>query len=100
MKGTNPFQVNTAKLIQKLRASKKQKDPKTWLYKNALRTEAFMLESLFRLYEKDLHHSKFRSGRKLIKKLEDALGLIDFYDAFYIEFSKNKKINKEIESHI
>jgi hypothetical protein len=100
MKRTDPFYISTHQLIKKLQASKKDKDPKVWLYKNDLRTEAFMLESLFRLYEKGLDHPDFRSGHKLIKKLEDALGQIDFYDVFYKEFKKNKKINKETESYI
>jgi hypothetical protein len=100
MKTTDPFDFSEQQLLKKLRDSKKQSDPKTWLYENGVRTEAFMTESLFRLYEKELDDNDFKSARKLIKKLEDALGQIDFYDVFYKEFKKNKKINKDVESYI
>lgn len=100
MKTINPFIFYSDKLIAKLEQSKKEKDPSLWLYKNGIRTEAFMLESLCRLFEKGLGDSDFRGWNKLFKKLEDALGQIDFYDVFYKEFKGNKKINSEIEEYI
>ncbi len=100
MKKTDPFQHFSSKLIDKLQLSKKQKDPALWLYKNGVRTEAFMLESLCRLFEKGLDDNDFRGWNKLFKKLEDALGQIDFYDVFYNEFKANKKISPEVKKYI
>jgi hypothetical protein len=99
MKTINPFLLYSDKLIEKLQHAKKEKDPAMWLYKNDLRTEAFMLESLYRLYEKGFD-SVYENGNKLFKKLEDALGQIDFYDVFYQDFKANKKISQDAKNYI
>ena len=100
MKAINPLHLYSDKLIAKLQQAKKEKDPALWLYKNNARTEAFMLESLCRLFEKGLDDNDFRGWNKLFKKLEDVLGQIDFYDVFYKEFRTNKKINPEVKRYI
>jgi hypothetical protein len=99
MKKIDPFQHYSSKLIAKLQRSKKEKNPALWLYKNGLRTEAFMLESLYRLFEKAFAPD-YEDGNKLFKKLEDALGQIDFYDVFYQDFKTNKKIDQEAKTYI
>jgi hypothetical protein len=100
MKKMDPFQYYSSRLIEKLQYSRKQKDPALSLYKINGRTEAFMLESLCRLFEKGLDDNDFRGWNKLFKKLEDALGQIDFYDVFYKEFRTNKKISPEVKRYI
>lgn len=99
MKKIVPFQHYSSQLIAKLQRSKKEKNPALWLYKNELRAEAFMLESLYRLFEKGIDPD-FRDGNKLFKKLEDALGQIDFFDVFYQEFKTNKKISPDAKTYI
>lgn len=99
MKKVHPFQHYSSQLSAKLSLSKKQKDPALWLYKNNVRTEAFMLESLYRLFEKGIDPD-FKDGNKAFKKLEDVLGQIDFYDVFYNDFKTNKKISADVKAYI
>ena len=74
----------------------KQKNPGLWLYQNNARTSLFMLEGLARLYS-SLHNKKrFARLGMHFKLMEDALGAIDYYDAFAKEFAKDKKISAAV----
>ena len=74
----------------------KQKNPGLWLYQNNVRTPLFMLEGLARLYS-SLHNKKrFARIDMHFKLVEDALGAIDYYDAFAREFAKDKKISAAV----
>ncbi len=67
-----------------------------WLYQNNARTPLFMLEGLARLYS-SLHNKKrFARIDMHFKLIEDALGAIDYYDAFAKEFAKDKKIKAAV----
>ena len=66
-------------------------DRAVWLYHNDLRTPAFMIQSLCRLFEIGLRDKNFKGYHKLSKKLEDALGHLDFYDVLYENAAKLQK---------
>ena len=88
-------------LLQQLIAkSSKQKNPALWLYQNNARTPLFMLEGLAKLYSGIHNKKKFEKLKAHFKLLEDALGQIDYYDAFVKEFAKNKKIPAAIKNYI
>ncbi len=99
MKKIDPFAFYSMQLFDRLQRSTKQKNPALWLYQNDLRTPAFMIESLCRIFEDGLEDRDFKNYHKTIKKLEDELGQIDFYDVLYKEFSKNKKISVEVKKY-
>ncbi|HWY10561.1 MAG TPA: hypothetical protein VN026_04495 [Bacteroidia bacterium] len=99
MKHIDPFDFYSEQLLDRLQRSKKQKNRGLWLYQNDLRTPAFMIQSLCRLFDYELNDVSFKSYHKVIKKLEGILGQIDFYDVLYKEFNKNKKISAEIKKY-
>ncbi len=74
-----------------LKASK-QKNPGLWLYRNNARTPLFMLEALAKMYSGIHNKKKFQKLKAQFKSLEDAIGQVDYYDAFAKELSTNKKI--------
>ncbi|MBL0183578.1 MAG: hypothetical protein IPP96_15315 [Chitinophagaceae bacterium] len=80
--------------------SSKQKNPGLWLYQNNARTPLFMLEGLAKLYAGIHNKKKFTKIKAHFKLLEDALGQIDYYDAFAKEFAANKKIPKNITGYL
>jgi len=80
--------------------SSKQKNPGLWLYQNNARTPLFMLEGLAKLYAGIHNKKKFTKIKAHFKLLEDAIGQIDYYDAFAKEFAANKKIPKNITTYL
>lgn len=78
----------------------KQKNPALWLYQNNARTPLFMLEALAKLYTSLHNPKKFSKLKEHFKLLEDALGQIDYYDAFAKEFAGNKKIPAAITTYL
>lgn len=90
------FKIQLAKVGSLLNEAAIQENPAIWLYEHDLRTPAFMLESLARIY-KNLHNKKtFTKLLEKFKTLEDALGQIDYYVVFGKEFKQNKKISSAI----
>ncbi len=74
----------------------KQNDPALWLYQNNARTPLFMVEGLAKLYS-GLHNKKrFEKLDAQFKPLEDALGMIDYYDGFAKQFSQDKAVSADI----
>jgi hypothetical protein len=78
----------------------KQKNPALWLYQNNARTPLFMLEGLSKLYAGIHNKKKFSKIKEHFKLLEDALGAIDYYDAFAKQFSKNKNIPAAVTDYL
>ena len=78
----------------------KQKNPALWLYQNNARTPLFMLEGLVKLYAGIHNKKKFTKLKAHFKLLEDAIGQIDYYDAFAKEFAGNKKIPATVVSYL
>ena len=80
--------------------SSKQKNPALWLYQNNARTPLFMLEGLAKMYAGIHNKKKFSKIKEHFKLLEDAIGQIDYYDAFAKEFLSNKKIPASITIYL
>ena len=70
-----------------------QPDPALWLYQNNARTVLFMLEGLAKLYG-NLHNKKrFAKIGMRFKRLEDALGSMDYYDGFAKQFAADATLS-------
>jgi hypothetical protein len=80
--------------------AEKQKNPALWLYQNNMRTPLFMLEALAKMYSGIHNKKKFTQLKEHFKLLEDALGAIDYYDAFSKAFSANKNIPAGIVDYL
>ncbi len=78
----------------------RQKNPALWLYQNNARTTMFMLEALAKMYAGLHNRKKFGKLKEHFKLLEDALGQIDYYDAFAKEFTGNKKIPGAVVAYL
>ncbi|MBS1635581.1 MAG: hypothetical protein JST26_06620 [Bacteroidetes bacterium] len=96
----NPFHVYASALKALLTKAGKSKNPALYLYTHEARTPLFMLEALTRMYTHHTGGSKMNIWRKHFKKLEDELGVVDYYDGFLKEFKKNKHISPEIIAYI
>ena len=82
------FQIYTEPLRVLLGNAAASENPALFLYTNKARDILFRLEALARIYQ-DIHNKKtFSRLNEDFKELEDALGLVDYYDAFAISFSK------------
>ena len=99
-KGQARFDYFLNKLQELLDKSSKQKNPALWLYQNNARTPLFMLEGLAKLYAGLHNKKKFSKLKDQFKLLEDALGAIDYYDAFAKEFLLNKNIPATITNYL
>jgi hypothetical protein len=71
-------------------------NPAFWLYRNNARTPLFMLEGLAKLYGGIHNPKKFEKLETHFKTLEDAIGAIDYYDAFAKQLSTDKKISVDV----
>lgn len=94
----NPFLYYSNQLQALLVKASKEKNPSMWLYLNNARTPLFMLEALTRLHSKAYDEKLFSKWNKRFKKMEDALGTIDYFVAFDKEFKANKNISSEIKT--
>lgn len=99
-KGQARFDLFLAQLQTLLDKAAKQKNPALWLYQNNARTPLFMLEGLAKLYAGIHNKKKFIKLKAHFKLLEDAIGQIDYYDAFAKEFAGNKKIPATVVSYL
>jgi len=98
--GKARFEYYLNQLQDLLVISSKQKNPALWLYQNNARTPLFMLEGLAKLYEGIHNKKKFGKLKDQFKVLEDAIGAIDYYDAFAKEFAAKKKIPAAVKNYI
>ena len=94
------FEYFLNQLQELIAKSSKQKNPALWLYQNNARTPLFMLEGLAKLYAGIHNKKKFTKIKEHVKLLEDAIGQIDYYDAFAKEFVSNKKIPAGIKNYL
>jgi len=94
------FEYFLKQLEELLVKSSKQKNPGLWLYQNNARTPLFMLEGLAKLYSGIHNEKKFEKLKAHFKLLEDAIGQIDYYDAFAKEFVANKKMPAVITNYL
>ena len=94
------FEYFLNQLQELIAKSSKQKNPALWLYQNNARTPLFMLEGLAKLYAGIHNKKKFSKIKEHVKLLEDAIGQIDYYDAFAKEFVGNKKIPAVITNYL
>ncbi|MCP9750032.1 hypothetical protein [Ferruginibacter sp. HRS2-29] len=97
--GYSRFDFYLIQLEELLAKASKEKDPGAYLYANDARTVMFMLEGLAKLYEGIHNPKKFHKIREQAKQLEDALGAIDYYDAFAKEFINNASIPVTITAY-
>jgi hypothetical protein len=98
--GQARFEYHLSKLEELIAKSSKQKNPGLWLYQNNARTPLFMLEGLAKMYAGIHNKKKFSKIKEHLKLLEDAIGQIDYYDAFAKEFAANKKIPASVKSYL
>ncbi len=94
--GFNPFHLHTQRLEALMARAAKSKDPAWFLYTHGARTHLFMLEALTRLYLKDTDNKSIEKWFRRFKRLEDSLGVLDYYDVFISEFKKNSHIPKNV----
>ncbi len=94
------FEYYLKQLEELIAKSSKQKNPGLWLYQNNARTPLFMLEGLAKMYAGIHNKKKFSKIKEHVKLLEDAIGQIDYYDAFAKEFIANKKIPVAITNYL
>lgn len=98
--GITRFELFLSRLQELIAKSSKQKNPALWLYQNNARTPLFMLEGLAKLYAGIHNKKKFTKIKAHFKLLEDAIGQIDYYDAFAKELAANKNIPKPITAYL
>lgn len=98
--GLNRFHFFLSQLGSLIDKASRQKNPALWLYQNNARTTLFMLEGLSKLYAGIHNKKKFTKIKAHFKLLEDALGQIDYYDAFAKELSGNNKIPTAIIAYL
>ncbi|CAN5888832.1 hypothetical protein BH11BAC4_BH11BAC4_03030 [soil metagenome] len=77
-----------------------EKNPGLWLYTNDIRTPLFMLEGLAKMYAGIHNKNRFGKLKEDFKLLEDALGVIDYYDSFAKEFAKEPRIPITVTEYI
>ncbi len=98
--GIDRFEFYLLKIEELIKQAAKEKNPGLWLYINDARTPIFMLEGLAKLYA-GLHNKKrFTKIKEELKLLEDALGLIDYYDSFAKEFVTDTKFPAEVTDYV
>jgi hypothetical protein len=98
--GQSRFAYFLNQLEELLKKSAVQKNPALWLYQNNARTPLFMLEGLAKMHAGIHNKKKFSKLKAHFKLLEDAIGQIDYYDAFAKEFTANKKIPAAITNYL
>lgn len=94
-KNAEVVEVYLNELETLFKKSKNEQNPAYWLYTNKARTPLFMLESITRIFAKTTNDPFAKTWNKFFKKLEDAIGEIDYYDALIKEFKPKRSVKKE-----
>jgi hypothetical protein len=95
----NPFQLYTKQLTDILNKARLTDNPALYLYQNGARNIIFMLEALTRIHKNMTTDEKIEKWYERFKLLEDAIGQIDYVDAFKKQFEKDKTIdNKSLQA--
>ena len=98
--GKEIFNLHLANTEKLLYEAKNQSNPAIWLFENGLRTPMFMLEATARVYEKIYDSKDLEKRKEQIKLVEDAIGAVDYYNAYAIELVTNLKIKPEIIDYL
>lgn len=88
--------VHISKIKALLDQAKSQQNPAFWLFENGLRTPMFMLQATLRIFEKTYNSKDLEKRKEQVKTIEDALGAIDYYNAYAIELASNPNIKPGI----
>ena len=86
-----------ARLLQKAAG---QADPATYLLTHDARTPLFYLEGMTRVLMHEHNPKKMRRLNEWFKKMEDALGAIDYYTNLLKDFKSNHKIPQTIKHNL
>jgi hypothetical protein len=100
MLAKNVIEIQLSKIESLLTEAITQQNPGLWLIQKDLRTPIFMLEAIFKVYEKVYTSKEFKKIKLKCKALEDALGAVDFYNVLAKEFSSNKQIKPSVIKYI
>ncbi|WP_017259040.1 hypothetical protein [Pedobacter arcticus] len=91
-------QLNSLKNLLSL--AKEAQNPALTFYSSNARQILFYLEALSRIY-KEIHNEKlFKGFKNDFKSLEDQLGKIDYFDAYYKELAVLPSFPKKISEHL
>lgn len=91
------FEAQLEEIEVLLSESKGQENRVFWLYENNLRTYFFMLEGLARLYAMAHNKKLFTKIKDKTKEVEDALGILDFYQNYSNSFIRSRTISPEVK---
>jgi hypothetical protein len=97
--GKARFKKQITKIEKLFAHANTHENPALWLFLHDLRTPAFMLEGLSKLYSSFHNAKSFVKLKEQFKELEDALGSVDYYAAFQKEFHYNKAIPVQINQY-
>jgi hypothetical protein len=100
MLAKNVIEIQLSKIESLLTEAITQENPGLWLIQKNLRTPIFMLEAIFKVYEKVYTNKEFKKIKLKCKALEDALGAVDFYNVSAKEFSSNKQIKPNVIKYL
>jgi hypothetical protein len=98
--GPARFEKQLQKLETLMLSASKDHNPALYLYTNDARTPLFMLEALSRMYRKLHNKKKFQKLRDDFKALEDALGSIDYYEAFAKSFLEHPTVPVNVREYM
>ena len=98
--GKEIFNYHLNNLEKLLNEAKNQNNPALWLFENGLRTPMFMLEATARVFEKIYDSKDLEKRKEQIKTVEDAIGAVDYYNAFAKELSLNQNIKPAIIEYL
>ena len=79
-----------------LQKAGKADNPALYFYQQNARIPLFMLEALSRIYKSTQDKKLFDKLNTRFKELEDILGVTDYYDGFYKEFTGKKNMPDDI----
>ncbi len=94
MKLANIFAPHITDWNKTMQAAKESGNTAKHLYTSGARNVLFKLEALCRINQVVEDNKKYKKWKTRFKSIEDALGEIDYLDAFTKQLEKNKAINK------
>ena len=98
--GKEIFNHHLNNLEKLLNEAKNQNNPALWLFENGLRTPMFMLEATARIFEKIYDSEDLEKRKEQVKTVEDAIGAVDYYNAFAKELVLNQNIKPAIIEYL
>ena len=98
--GKEIFNIHLSNTETLINEAKNQENPARWLFENGLRTPMFMLEATAKVYEKIYDSKDLEKRKEQIKTVEDAIGAVDYYNAYSKELALNPNIKPEIIAYL